>query len=470
MGGAGGGGSSAGTLFDELLSKVSLQELVAFVLISQAIQPLLAPYVQELLNTSQFLFPLRPLSPSDLADAVNRGFMTADDASQMAQQSGISTDPFAVMVRLAGLALSPEAAAEALRRGIIPEDSGDPDKPGFIQAIKQGNLRDIWAPVIRALAVQWPSPSDALDALLEGQVDRATALALYQKFGGDPDYFQMLFDTRGSAPTPVEASVMANRGIIPWDGTGPEATSFRQAFLEGPWRDKWLEPFRAMAAYLPPPRTITAMVRNGSLDSKDATALLVKHGLAPELAAAYIADATHQKTKAAKGLTEAVIVKLYAELLISRQECDDLLRGIGYSAEEATYLLELQDVQRAARALTSAVGRIQTLYSGRKLGRQPAAAALSQLHIPADQAEELLTIWDLERGVNVRVLTPAEIADAWERGVMGQDSAQAELQNLGYTPFDAWVLLSLKNKGPLPDPPAEGMPAGFTVPAGGAGQ
>jgi hypothetical protein len=52
---------------------------------------------------------------------------------------------------------------------------------------------------------------------------------------------------------------MANRGIIPWSGSGPRSTSFEQAFLEGPWRNKWLGPFRKAAEYFPPPRTITAM-------------------------------------------------------------------------------------------------------------------------------------------------------------------------------------------------------------------
>ena len=40
---------------------------------------------------------------------------------------------------------------------------------------------------------------------------------------------------------------MALRGIIPWDGTGLQVTSYAQAFREGPWRDKWSDAFKRVA-------------------------------------------------------------------------------------------------------------------------------------------------------------------------------------------------------------------------------
>ncbi len=82
------------------------------------------------------------------------------------------------MVDLAGDAPSPTDLTEALRRGVIPYDSGNPAPPGFVQGIQQGRLADKWIPMIRALAQLWPTPTDALgidkavgtliDALLTG--------------------------------------------------------------------------------------------------------------------------------------------------------------------------------------------------------------------------------------------------------------------------------------------------------------
>ena len=75
---------------------------------------------------------------------------------------------------------------------------------------------------------------------------------------------------------------MARRGIIPWDGEGAGVVSFRQAFLEGPWRNKWEPYFRSLADYIPPPRTVTAMVREGAMTDADALKWYRAAGLTQE--------------------------------------------------------------------------------------------------------------------------------------------------------------------------------------------
>jgi hypothetical protein len=66
---------------------------------------------------------------------------------------------------------------------------------------------------------------------------------------------------------------------------------------------------------------------------------------------------------------------------------------------------------------------------------------------------------DLEASVTVRTLTEAQIVDAWGKGILDDNGAMTELGNLGFTPFDAWVLLSIKAGGPLPGQPAPGPPS-----------
>lgn len=441
----------------DLFGKGSVAEqLFVWGVLQGVVSALLTPEMQELQQLSFKILTNTPLSPADAATAANRHFLTADEAAGEASLSGVSSDRLAILTDLAGDAPAPGDLATALRRGLIPESGTGPDAVTFEQGIAEGNLRDKWTDVMRELAVQWPTPDDALNALLEGQISDADARALYAKFGGAPEYFQMLFDTRGSAPTPVEAATMANRGVIPWDGTGAGVVSFAQAFLEGPWRNKWEAAYRKLAQYYPPPRTITAMFKEGALTETEALSYLEQQGLTPDLARAYVTGANSQASAKAKDLTEGSVIALYEARLITEADAESFLQALRYSAENARLLIELADLRRSIAEVTSAVSRVRTLYVGHKITGAVAQSILTELAVPADQIPGIVRTWKLEASVNVKQLTEAQIVDAYAIKLLSQSEAQSELEAIGYTPRDAWVLLSIKAKGKLPGEPATG--------------
>lgn len=394
-----------------------------------------------------------PLSPADYADAVVRNFVAKGDAQDGAQMSGVNGGDFETLIRLAGDAPSPGQLAEALRRGLIPEGGVGAESTSFLQGIAEGRLGDKWAETIKGLSQIWPTPTDALAAYLEGQIDEGTARQLYQRFGGDPDYFEMLYNTRGNAPTPMEAITMLRRGIIPSSGTGPDSVSYEQAFLEGPWRNKWLGPFQKLSVYLPPPRTVSALLKSGAIDTPTAQRIWQESGLDADMAAAYAKSASGEKLAGSKQLAEATVLTLYETQAITEGEATKYLTGLGYDGAEVKLILELSDLQRELRVLNSSVTRIGTLYVAHKITRKAAGDALAALEVTGDHAAAILKLWDIERTANVRLLTESQIVDAWDYGVMTQEQAMTELTNIGYTPFDAWVLISNKAKGPQPNPP-----------------
>lgn len=407
----------------------------------------------------------RVLTPDELATMVVRGWQDQNSAQHEAQQNGIDGVQFAAMVNNRRNPLPPEEAAVALRRKIIPETAA-PDQPSYENAIKQGNLGDWWGPVVQQLAKTIPTPADVLQAYLEGQItDEPTARALYTAVGGldvdaanNVDWFQLMFDTRGSAPTPVEALTMLNRGIIPQEGEGPAATSYHQAFLEGPWRNKWEPAFLGLRFYLPPPRTVVAMLRSGSLDPATALSLLEKQGLTPELAAAYIADASHGRTTAPKQLNVSVIEQLFLDKAIDQPTAHNYLVAIGYNASEADLVLESAQLRQTNAELNRNISRVATYYIAHKIDDATATTMLNGLGLPATQIAGLIQGWKIDRQANIKRLTPAQVTSAWEIGVLTQDEAQASIEADGYTPFDAWTLLSIKHKSPLPNPPPQGPP------------
>jgi hypothetical protein len=445
--------SSVSDAFGKLLKNSTVSQIFLWNIFGSLLSALLQPTLTDITEHMQTLNPFVPLTPEEAATAVNRGFSTKDSGVNEARKSGVNSDRFQKLVDLAGVAPGADELAEALRRGIIPEDSGDAEGTGFIQGIRQGNLANKWAKVVKKLAVKWPSPGDALNAYLEGQIDEAEAKELYHKFGGDLQFFDMLYNTEGSAPTPSEAAEMANRGIIPWDGRGAGATSFEQAFLEGPWRNKWLGPFKKAAQYYPPPRTITAMVREGSLTDEQGLNYLKKQGLNDELAHAYLKGAHESSNKDTKDLARTTIMQMYSDGLIDDSQVISTLTGMGYSQSDAKYLLSIQQLKRTEQAINSAIAKIHSLYIGYKINSTDAVNALNKLRIPDSQVSNLVNLWTVEREQNTRDLTQAQIVDAWFDNIISQNEAETKLNQIGYTVHDAWIILCIKAKKRLPNEP-----------------
>ncbi|HVA88961.1 MAG TPA: hypothetical protein VNL71_03885, partial [Chloroflexota bacterium] len=247
---------------------------------------------------------------------------------------------------------------------------------------------------------------------------------------------------------------------IPWTGTGPTDLSFQQGIYEGNTKDKWEPLYRKIAEYLPPPRTIVAMVRAGSLTDSEALALFQDAGLSQALAAAYISDAHAQKLAGSKDLAKGDITSLYGEGAISAADATTFLATLGYNATDAAFELARVDFARLKSQIDKALSRIQSLYVAHKLDALTAGTALDALGIPPAQKSQLLATWALERGANVQILTAAEVCDAVYYSLMTIDDGLAQLQYLGYSARDAWLRLGVRLHAPptATEPPA--APAG----------
>jgi hypothetical protein len=406
------------------------------------------------------------LSPADVASAVVRNFLDLPDAERIAAKSGVSAADLATLRHLAGDAPGPQQLAEALRRGAIPEQGVGPGSTSFTQGIAEGRLADKWAPVIKALAKLWPTPVNALEAALKGQVTADEGKRLYELLGGDLQFYDWLLHSQGEGPTPLQAADWARRGIIPWDGTGPEVTSYAQAVRESRFRNKWAAAYRASAQFVPNPREVVTLLKDGAATKEQAAVWLRQAGADDAAVAAFIAEADATALSQYRGLTTTTVLGMFYDRLISEADAGKILQSLHVSPQAIPLMLAYADLQRAIAQQKSAVSRIGSHYAARKITKETARQSLLTLKVPAAALDDIMATWQLENSINVRLLTPAQIADAFELKIMTPAEALTELQNIGYTPYDAWVILSLKAKAPLPGMPAPGPapPQGAVVP------
>ncbi len=419
-------------------------------------QTAMAPAMAALAQTLNEADPNVPLPASTLAELVARGLIDYDNGRTHALKTGIDRGPFDDLVTAAHHAPDISFLLEAARRGLIGETGRGADALTLEQGLIDAGIAPQWLDTVRQFMVQPPTAQEALNAYLEGQIDHGTLTTRYLQAGGDPTWLQHAIDANGEAPSPVELGVAANRGIIPWDGTGPDVVSFQQGFLEGPWRNKWAPVMRKLAEYRPPARTITALLHNGTITDTRALELFKQTGLSAELAADYVKDAHHTRIQADHDLTKTEIINSYKAKLLTKAAAHAALLQLHYTAGAADALLALADVHKTVATNTAAITRVRTLYVGHKITQQAARDALAHLAVPLPHIAELVTEWDLLAALTVKSLTEAQIVNAFGIAVFTQDEAQLELQHIGYTAFDAWVLLSIHNKKPLPNKPAQG--------------
>lgn len=430
------------------------EQLFVWQVVAQVIAALMAPAFGELGTIVNSTFQNVKLSPADAATAANRSFLDGSSALAEAQSSGIDEARFNILKALAGNAPAPDELALMLRKGIIPKDGAGPAAVSFRQGIAEGNLLDKWTDAVEQNALVVPSPADIVDAMLKGQLSAADAQRLFLLVGGDPQYLQLLVNIAGNPPSPSELLDLANRQLIPWEGTGPDVTSFQQGIYEGRLKDKWWSIYRREGEYRPPPETVRAMLEANGITVDQATAYWTSYGMTADTIAQYIQTANNTKNQAAQGLTEASVLQMYYNQFISADDATTYLGLMGIDAGNAQLLEAYVDMQRSVDAVTKVVSRLQTLYTARKIDTATAQGALTALQVPGAAIDGLIASWDIAASVNVKTLTETQIIDAWDKGVLTLDQASGELQAIGYTPFDAWVLLATKdaaNAGTAPE-------------------
>jgi hypothetical protein len=463
--------------FDSLLGAGGpAQQLLIYGVGYEIARALLGPLFTQIEYDINNNSPIIELTPPELADLVVRGVIANEpDAAARAQVFGLSAGKFQEMVQLAGEPPGLIQVLEWWRRGYLPLD-GPVGAPSVHEAIRTSRIYDYWTPVIESAQFQPPGPADAVNAVQRNQITLAEgiAMAYYAGLGvasfnlppgtdttDTTNAFTVLLNTRGNPPSPGELATLANRRSIRWGdldpaskAPDPTATTFSQGIYEGDSKDKWLPFYADLAQYYPPPRTITTLLRAGAITVAQATTYFEAAGMSPELADAYIASAASAKTATTKALNEATVEQLLLDNLITADQAAGYLEALGYTPTETGLLVQSVGLRQTLANLNKNISRVGTYYIAHKIDRANAAALLANLGLDAASADAKLAAWDVDRSANVRVLTAAQIASAWEYQILSEAEALAELGILGYTPLDAWTVLSIKAKTPLPGKPA----------------
>lgn len=451
--------AAAGIPLEVFIAEEVLTNLV-FQLVGQVVSAALAPEMLELQQLSFRLVQSRELDPAIAVDAYVKSHLDENQAKDRASAAGYSGEVFKIMADTAGEPPGVDFLAEAWRRGIIDFDDTGPGAVTFKQGVLESRVKNKWWEAINRMAFRLPDPGTVTEARLRGYINPAKFQDLMRQIGFDAEAAHFIYVAAGVPLSPGEGYEAFHRGLIPEDDANPDNPSLAQIFRESRINDKYLAVWKALNTYLPPPRTVTALLRVGSITQAQALDLFKKSGLTPELAAAYVADASNQRLQGTKELAKGDVLNLYAAKEMSAKDAHDALAAMGYSDADIGFELGYTDFKLVTAQVSAGVSRLRTLYTGHKINKQTAVDTLATLGLQADAVNAMVKVWDAEAEANPTLLTAVQIADIAAQGYLAPADALNELQGRGYDERDAYALLVLHKV----DVSALQIPAGLQAP------
>jgi hypothetical protein len=261
--------------------------------------------------------------------------------------------------------------------------------------------------------------------------------------------FDPLWATAGDPASRTEMIQLWRRGEVTEQDV---IAALKQSRL----KDSYVNTVLKLKVQLPALYETRALLADGGLSAEQGTQILLAQGYDDTIVKAIVANAIGSTTDIHKALTEAQVVDLYKEQFIDTDELITELTGLGYTQVEAELIQAIADDAQIITQRNAVIGKIRAAYTGHRITEQQALDMLNQEQVPAAAGAKYVADWNVIIETEVKQLSAAQVADAWQMNLFNADDVADNLQqaltylvNLGYSSDDAITLIEIKNKGPL---------------------
>lgn len=313
---------------------------------------------------------------------------------------GIDRERLRVMVGEIGLPMATIMAANALFRGILTQTD-------YNAAVSEGDVRPEWGEAIKEVSRQILTTGQYVEGHLRGWTDLPAMYANTAKHGMSQADTDLLFKISGRPITIKQITTGLARG-----GTYPSTYDdvpepYRKSLQESNIRPEWASLDYANRYTMPSAFVVRTLLTDHVLTAAQGEEIFLKSGWEPPLAA-LVAD--HYAAKTSTG-GQTHLQKAQNQL---------------WTTAHRSFIAEESDDAAARTALATA-------------GVNPT------------EIDGVLTLWQAERDLIRKQLTPAQIKKAYLKGSVNaatgnpwtQDEALAALIERGYSPTDAQSFLNI---------------------------
>jgi hypothetical protein len=334
------------------------------------------------------------LTPGELAQARQRGFVTQARQYDESELQGVTNDRAEIMFKSAGLPPPTERALTMWRRGIITEAE-------FKQTVVEGNEKLKYQDEEAALFHPLLTPATIVNQRLRGWRDTAWMDARLAEHGYTPEQANDLFEGQGRPISFRQVFIGGRRGGVYNGGTGAIDPPFLKSLQESNIRPEWYNLAWAQRHSLPSVFVMRALTQDGTWSRDKAEQRLLMSGWIAEDAA----EAADKWSGQAAGVTT-----------------------VG---------------PRVKAAQTTAITEIRNAYLIGQADETQARDWLNRIGVEPDEIDGMIPVWNVMREVPQKGLTAAQIKKAAKSLPAQWPRARAldELQLLGLTADDAATLL-----------------------------
>lgn len=207
----------------------------------------------------------------------------------------------------------------------------------------------------------------------------------------------------------------------------------RMADISPFWRD------RIVALTFPPLNLVDLrrMYVLGLISDEELRARLLELGYSIKDVDRLIEFYKAYKTEHEKNLTKSEILKLYKERLISREDAKQMLSDIGYSEDEAEYLLELKDYELYKDILDEHIDALKRMYVTGLIDEQKVYEELAKLNLPDYKIQYELLRFQREKLKAQKMPTKSELFKMFKLGIISEEELRENLKKLGYS--EKWI-------------------------------
>jgi hypothetical protein len=339
------------------------------------------------------------LSSEELAMLQQQGFVGEGRANSEGALQGVTSERQQLRFEASGLPPGVETGLAMLRRGII--DAGT-----FAQIVREGHTKTKYTDELLQLRTQVLSASEYATLHLKGHISVAEMNAGGALTGYTSEQMNLLYLGMGRPAAPGQMWTAATRGIDGPAGRPVDQAQFQTAIAQSDIRPEYGPMLWEIRYLYPSLFQLTRLVSSGAIDADVGKEWAAKARYAPE-----VVDALHASwTGGTTSSTDPHVTKAQTQLWGTLHR--------SYVADESTV--------------------------------QTAQDTLAALGLSTDTVTGVLDLWNRERALIRKQLTPAQIKKAVAEAVTNpttgqpwtQDDALARLHDLGYSIEDAQTYMS----------------------------
>ena len=435
-----------------------------------AIGPLLEPYLQELKNETWSHTPTRPLDPASMAQGVAEHKINPADGQNEAALSGLGATPFASLVKVMQKAPGIADGIRLIRRGqLTPGD--------FVTVLQRNGLEDAFVTAYQQVGVNDLQPvNEPLDpavianAIVRGIMDAPfplpytppTGTGHIQAFptstlhteseaaasGVDLDRLFVETAIVGRPMGAVEAAEANFRGILTDD-------DYLRAILEGDTRGEWAQAIKDRARQILTAHDWVELHLRGYIDQSQMYAGTALHGMSPD-------DTDRLFEVLGRPLTVHQITTGLARGGVFNPTGTELTDPYEASVHESNIKPSYYDLAIANRYNYPALFQLNALVKANAITADEAKDWANKDGYAPEVVDALYKFWQGEQassttatGVRTKTFTYSQIHQAWRNSVFGTGAtndqiALSELEDIGYPPAKAQILLNTWKATPPP--------------------